>query len=166
MEQPARSEASAETEMATKSLPSVVAGAGGLSRYLEEIRKFPMLEPNEEYMLAKRCMQPCSDSCTPSAAGGCASRARCRMTWRAWLPHSPIREPSLLLHLTLPVLSARIPMTFRCTEHSRCARLFDITDCLDDSAGRASAHEWRRFIVYQLSREEALPREHANVHWS
>lgn len=26
---------------------------GGLSRYLQEIRKFPMLEPNEEYMLAK-----------------------------------------------------------------------------------------------------------------
>jgi RNA polymerase sigma-32 factor len=43
--------------MATRSLPSVVAGAGGLSRYLEEIRKFPMLEPNEEYMLAKRWQQ-------------------------------------------------------------------------------------------------------------
>ena len=27
---------------------------GGLSRYLAEIRNFPMLEPNEEYMLAKR----------------------------------------------------------------------------------------------------------------
>jgi len=26
----------------------------GLSRYLEEIRRFPMLEPHEEYMLAKR----------------------------------------------------------------------------------------------------------------
>src|SRR5207237_938839 len=37
--------------MATKALPSVVAGAGGLSRYLEEIRKFPMLEPNQEYIL-------------------------------------------------------------------------------------------------------------------
>ncbi len=34
-------------------LPSV-AGSGGLSRYLEEIRRFPMLEPQEEYMLAKR----------------------------------------------------------------------------------------------------------------
>ena len=34
-------------------LPSV-ASEGGLSRYLEEIRKFPMLEPDEEYMLAKR----------------------------------------------------------------------------------------------------------------
>ena len=43
--------------MASKALPSVVAGAGGLSRYLEEIRKFPMLEPNEEYMLAKRWQQ-------------------------------------------------------------------------------------------------------------
>ena len=26
----------------------------GLSRYMQEIRKFPMLEPEEEYMLAKR----------------------------------------------------------------------------------------------------------------
>jgi RNA polymerase sigma-32 factor len=40
--------------MATKTLPSVVGGANGLARYLEEIRKFPMLEPAEEYMLAKR----------------------------------------------------------------------------------------------------------------
>lgn len=35
------------------SLPSV-AVSGGLGRYLEEIRRFPMLEPHEEYMLAKR----------------------------------------------------------------------------------------------------------------
>jgi RNA polymerase sigma-32 factor len=26
----------------------------GLNRYLQEIRKFPLLEPEEEYMLAKR----------------------------------------------------------------------------------------------------------------
>ncbi|GAB4238107.1 MAG: RNA polymerase sigma factor RpoH [Methyloligellaceae bacterium] len=39
--------------MATKSLPTV-SGQGGLARYLEEIRQFPMLEPDEEYMLAKR----------------------------------------------------------------------------------------------------------------
>jgi len=39
--------------MATKSLPTV-SSQGGLSRYLEEIRRFPMLEPQEEYMLAKR----------------------------------------------------------------------------------------------------------------
>ncbi|MFL4993317.1 MAG: RNA polymerase sigma factor RpoH [Microvirga sp.] len=32
----------------------VLANEGGLSRYLDEIRKFPMLEPSEEYMLAKR----------------------------------------------------------------------------------------------------------------
>jgi RNA polymerase sigma-32 factor len=42
------------TRIATRSLPSIAAGSGGLSRYLEEIRRFPMLEPNEEYMLAKR----------------------------------------------------------------------------------------------------------------
>jgi RNA polymerase sigma-32 factor len=39
--------------MATGSLP-VLANEGGLSRYLDEIRRFPMLEPGEEYMLAKR----------------------------------------------------------------------------------------------------------------
>ena len=39
--------------MASRSLPSVGA-AGGLTRYLEDIRKFPMLEPDEEFMLAKR----------------------------------------------------------------------------------------------------------------
>ena len=32
----------------------IAGGSLGLARYLEEIRKFPMLEPNEEYMLAKR----------------------------------------------------------------------------------------------------------------
>jgi RNA polymerase sigma-32 factor len=39
--------------MASAALP-VLANEGGLSRYLDEIRKFPMLEPSEEYMLAKR----------------------------------------------------------------------------------------------------------------
>ncbi|KHJ54825.1 MULTISPECIES: RNA polymerase sigma factor RpoH [Aureimonas] len=40
--------------MANANLPSIASGEGGLSRYLEEIRRFPMLEPQEEYMLAKR----------------------------------------------------------------------------------------------------------------
>ncbi len=40
--------------MARNTLPSVTAGEGGLNRYLEEIRRFPMLEPQQEYMLAKR----------------------------------------------------------------------------------------------------------------
>jgi RNA polymerase sigma-32 factor len=39
--------------MATVSVPSL-SGEGSLTRYLQEIRKFPMLEPEEEYMLAKR----------------------------------------------------------------------------------------------------------------
>ena len=38
-------------------LPSIAADSGGLVRYLEEIRKFPMLEPGEEFMLAKRWQQ-------------------------------------------------------------------------------------------------------------
>ncbi len=37
-----------------QNVPTLTAGEGGLSRYLDEIRKFPMLQPQEEYMLAKR----------------------------------------------------------------------------------------------------------------
>jgi RNA polymerase sigma-32 factor len=40
--------------MASKGLPSLAGGSLGLTRYLEEIRKFPMLAPDEEFMLAKR----------------------------------------------------------------------------------------------------------------
>ncbi|KAB2876497.1 MAG: RNA polymerase sigma factor RpoH [Pseudorhodoplanes sp.] len=39
--------------MARAAALPVVTAEGGLSRYLEEIRRFPMLEPQEEYMLAK-----------------------------------------------------------------------------------------------------------------
>jgi RNA polymerase sigma-32 factor len=39
--------------MSAKSLPVLAGGSQGLSRYLDEIRKFPMLEPHEEFMLAK-----------------------------------------------------------------------------------------------------------------
>src|SRR5471030_1005349 len=40
--------------MAAVNSLSVMSPDGGLSRYLTEIRKFPMLAPDEEYMLAKR----------------------------------------------------------------------------------------------------------------
>ncbi|MDP2121059.1 MAG: RNA polymerase sigma factor RpoH [Hoeflea sp.] len=43
--------------MAQTSLPSISAGENGLNRYLAEIRRFPMLEPQEEYMLAKRFLE-------------------------------------------------------------------------------------------------------------
>ncbi|MDX2308110.1 MAG: RNA polymerase sigma factor RpoH [Hyphomicrobium sp.] len=39
--------------MASKAVPVIAGGSQGLSRYLDEIRRFPMLEPTEEYMLAK-----------------------------------------------------------------------------------------------------------------
>ena len=39
--------------MASRALPAL-ASEGGLSRYLAEIRKFPLLDPQDEYMLAKR----------------------------------------------------------------------------------------------------------------
>jgi RNA polymerase sigma-32 factor len=41
----------------TKSMPAISDGSAGLSRYLDEIRKFPMLQPDEEFMLAKRWQQ-------------------------------------------------------------------------------------------------------------
>ena len=37
-----------------QTMPSIRASDSGLVRYMEEIRRFPMLEPDEEYMLAKR----------------------------------------------------------------------------------------------------------------
>jgi RNA polymerase sigma-32 factor len=39
--------------MSNRGVPAL-AGEGGLSRYLSEIRKFPLLSPEEEYMFAKR----------------------------------------------------------------------------------------------------------------
>src|SRR3954465_4560000 len=44
-------------DMARTSLPAIAAGETGLSHYLSEIRKFPMLAPDEEYMLAKRYLE-------------------------------------------------------------------------------------------------------------
>ncbi len=43
--------------MSEKTLPATIPALGGeasLNRYLSEIRKFPLLQPEEEYMLAKR----------------------------------------------------------------------------------------------------------------
>src|SRR6201982_2876084 len=41
------------TRARTAALP-ILTAENGLTRYLEEIRRFPMLEPQDEYMLAKR----------------------------------------------------------------------------------------------------------------
>jgi RNA polymerase sigma-32 factor len=41
-------------KMTSSNLPSIASGEGGLQRYLQQIRHFPMLQPDEEYMLAKR----------------------------------------------------------------------------------------------------------------
>ena len=40
--------------MARSAALPILTAESGLSRYLEQIRKFPMLEPQDEYMLAKR----------------------------------------------------------------------------------------------------------------
>jgi RNA polymerase sigma-32 factor len=42
------------TAMATTTTLPAVSSEGGLSRYLQEIRRFPMLSADEEYVLAKR----------------------------------------------------------------------------------------------------------------
>src|SRR3954470_398313 len=46
-------EGTKDSDMSSRGVPALQ-GEGGLSRYLTEIRKFPLLEPEEEYMLAKR----------------------------------------------------------------------------------------------------------------
>src|ERR1700690_4441423 len=40
--------------MTSRATVPTISSEGSLTRYLQEIRKFPMLEPEEEYMLAKR----------------------------------------------------------------------------------------------------------------
>ncbi|AGA65163.1 RNA polymerase sigma factor RpoH [Liberibacter crescens BT-1] len=43
--------------MTRKNMPIIVAGESGLNHYVDEIRKFPVLEKQEEYMLARRYHQ-------------------------------------------------------------------------------------------------------------
>ncbi|RCL02284.1 MAG: RNA polymerase sigma-32 factor [Candidatus Tokpelaia sp. JSC189] len=43
--------------MAQTSFLTMTLKDGGLSRYLQEIKRFPMLQPREEYMLAKRYLE-------------------------------------------------------------------------------------------------------------
>ena len=50
---PGRAGQGTERYMATNTM-AVISPEGGLSRYLTEIRKFPMLTKDEEFMLAKR----------------------------------------------------------------------------------------------------------------
>jgi RNA polymerase sigma-32 factor len=38
-------------------MPMIADGSAGLARYLDEIRRFPMLQPDQEFMLAKRWQQ-------------------------------------------------------------------------------------------------------------
>ena len=37
---------------------SNITSPSGLARYFEQIRRFPLLEPQEEFMLAKRWREP------------------------------------------------------------------------------------------------------------
>jgi len=46
-----------ESILSQTALPAIGQGDGGLNRYLQEIRRFPLLEPHEEYMLAKRYLE-------------------------------------------------------------------------------------------------------------
>ena len=43
--------------MAQNKMPTISASQGGLSRYLSDIRKYPLLAPDEEFMLAKRWVE-------------------------------------------------------------------------------------------------------------
>lgn len=41
----------------SKNLPALSEGMSGLQRYMQEIKRFPILQPQEEYMLAKRYLE-------------------------------------------------------------------------------------------------------------
>ncbi len=53
----ANSNALVKAKSKADSLPTSMSPEGSLSRYLAEIRKFPMLKKDEEYMLAKRFLE-------------------------------------------------------------------------------------------------------------
>ena len=64
--------------MARAATLPILNGESGLSRYLAEIRRFPMLEPPEEYMLAKRYMHTSWYCSTPEQESFCTGRRLCR----------------------------------------------------------------------------------------
>ncbi len=67
--------------MARNALP-ILTAEPGLTHYLEEIRRFPMLERQEEYMLAKRWREHGASRLTTNRSrkrGGLRSRQRRRV---------------------------------------------------------------------------------------
>src|ERR1700743_115137 len=77
--------------MSSRGVPALQS-EGGLSRYLSEIRKFPLLEPQEEYMLAKRWKEH-QDPEAPPARGTSHLRlvAKIAMGYRGYgLPISEV----------------------------------------------------------------------------
>ena len=65
---------------------------GGLNRYMQEIRKFPMLEPEEEYMLAKRWVeQEDSDAAHKMVTSHLRLAAKIAMGYRGYgLPQAEV----------------------------------------------------------------------------
>jgi RNA polymerase sigma-32 factor len=65
---------------------------GGLSRYLQEIRKFPMLDPQEEYMLAKRWVEEQdTEAAHKMVTSHLRLAAKIAMGYRGYgLPHSEV----------------------------------------------------------------------------
>ena len=60
---------------------------GSLSRYLQEIRKFPMLEPQQEYMLARRCANTRRRGRAPAGDPHSGSSPRSPWAIAGWAPH-------------------------------------------------------------------------------
>ena len=86
----------------TATLP-ILNGESGLSRYLAEIRKFPMLEPQQEYMLAKRWREHDDrDAAHQLVTSHLRLVAKIAMGYRGYgLPISEVVSVSYT-HLTLP----------------------------------------------------------------
>src|ERR1700688_1243925 len=67
----------------TAALP-ILSGETGLTRYLEEIRRFPMLEPQEAFMPATRWREPVDRVAAPRFSPGDLRRvAKIAMGYRA-----------------------------------------------------------------------------------
>ena len=81
-----------ETIMAGRNVPATIpAGSGeaGLNRYLAEIKKFPILTPEEEYMLAKRWTE--HQDTDAAALGFVHPVTKARLSFKSALP-SDIQE--------------------------------------------------------------------------
>ena len=79
-----RKDGKSDVSNKARNLPAVpsLGGEQSLNRYLSEIKKFPILKPEQEYMLAKRWRYPCWLA---------AEDRKARLTCKAHRPPRPLK---------------------------------------------------------------------------